>query len=445
MAENKRKRPDLTEEDRKKVVSELLANCTHENGEATLARGAQDAVAKKFDINQSTVSRIWKRAKSNWKDNGAYRATPQKKGNCGRKPLYDPEEVKAALKSIPLSGRRTIRKIAAALGIPKTTIHKMKCDGVIRAHTNDIKPILTPENQFIRVLYAANEVERLPNGRWEFRAGEDVVHLDEKWFFLTEKNMRTYLGEDEDEPERTTRNKNHIIKVMFLAAVARPRFDEDGNCTFDGKIGIWPMVEKVRAKRSSKYRKKGTIVTTPINIDSKVYLKYVKEKVLPAIRRKWPGATRGARRMTVFLQHDNAPVHFDESDEEWIEASTIDRHRFLFLLKEQAANSPDTNILDLGFFRALQTLQWEQKPASNVDELIANVLAAWEQFDPMKINYNFLTHQSCLDEIIKSNGDNHYKIPHMGKESLRRHGALPKRLAVSDAAIEQLDHVGLLP
>jgi len=30
-------------------------------------------VAKKFDINQSTVSRIWKRAKSNWKDNGAYR------------------------------------------------------------------------------------------------------------------------------------------------------------------------------------------------------------------------------------------------------------------------------------------------------------------------------------------------------------------------------------
>jgi len=177
----------------------------------------------------------------------------------------------------------------------------MKCDGVIRAHTNDIKPILTPENEFIRVLYAANEVKRLPDRRWEFCDGEDVIHIDEKWFFLTEKNMRTYLGEDEDEPERTTRNKNHIVKVMFLAAVARPRFDEDGNCTFDGKIGIWTMVEKVRTKRSSKYRKKGTIDTTPININSKVYLKYVKEKVFPAVQRKWPGATPSARRTTVFL------------------------------------------------------------------------------------------------------------------------------------------------
>jgi len=313
----------------------------------------------------------------------------------------------------------------------------MKTDGMICAHTNDIKPILMPENQFIQVLYAANEVEKLPDECWEFRDGEDVVHLDETWFFLTKKNMCAYFGEDEEELENTTRNKNYIIKVMFLAAVAHPRFDEDGNCTFDGKIGIWPMVEKVHAKRTSKYRKKGTVVTTPINIDSKVYLKYIKEKVLPAIRNKWPGATPGAHCTTVFLQHDNALVHFDKSNEEWIEVSTIDCHCFLFLLKEQAANSPDTNILDLGFFRALQSLQWEQQLASTIDELIANVLVTWEQFDPMKINYNFLTHQSCLDKIIKSNGDNHYKMA--------CHGELPKKLAVSKAAIDWLDHVGLLP
>jgi len=28
---------------------------------------------------------------------------------------------------------------------------------------------------------------------------------------------------------------------MFLAAVARPRFDANGTVIFDGKLGIWPF------------------------------------------------------------------------------------------------------------------------------------------------------------------------------------------------------------
>jgi hypothetical protein len=31
---------------------------------------------------------------------------------------------------------------------------------------------------------------------------------------------------------------NSIGKVMFLTAVAKPRYDEQGKETFDGKIGI---------------------------------------------------------------------------------------------------------------------------------------------------------------------------------------------------------------
>ena len=42
----------------------------------------------------------------------------------------------------------------------------------------------------------------------------------------------------EDDLVRTVQNKNSIDKVMFLAAVARPRYDEEGNCYFDGKLGI---------------------------------------------------------------------------------------------------------------------------------------------------------------------------------------------------------------
>ena len=32
---------------------------------------------------------------------------------------------------------------------------------------------------------------------------------------------------------------------MFLAAVALPRYDNEGNCSFNGKIGVWAFVRKV--------------------------------------------------------------------------------------------------------------------------------------------------------------------------------------------------------
>jgi hypothetical protein len=52
-----------------------------------------------------------------------------------------------------------------------------------------------------------------------------------------------------------------MIKVMFLAAVARPRYDPEGECTFDGKIGMFPFVERVAAKRTSKNLEKRKVET----------------------------------------------------------------------------------------------------------------------------------------------------------------------------------------
>ena len=51
---------------------------------------------------------------------------------------------------------------------------------------------------------------------------------------------------DEDDPHRTVQNKNFIGKVMFLAAVGRPIYNDAGNCIFDGKLGVWPFVRKVQ-------------------------------------------------------------------------------------------------------------------------------------------------------------------------------------------------------
>jgi hypothetical protein len=46
---------------------------------------------------------------------------------------------------------------------------------------------------------------------------------------------------------------------MFLTAVAKPRYDEQGKETFDGKIGIWAFVKETAAKNDSKNRLKGTM------------------------------------------------------------------------------------------------------------------------------------------------------------------------------------------
>jgi len=127
MADNKRKRAEFTESERMSIISDLLERGQSKNGEFVLQRGAIQAVANKFDCNQSTVSRIWNQAKKNRADPevNAYIAPPQKKGNCGSRFVYDREQVAEELARIPKNERRSIRSTADALGIPKSTLFNM--------------------------------------------------------------------------------------------------------------------------------------------------------------------------------------------------------------------------------------------------------------------------------------------------------------------------------
>ena len=81
---------------------------------------------------------------------------------------------------------------------------------------------------------------------------DNIVHIDEKWFYLTRENNTYYLLPDEPQPMCTTKNKSCIAKVMFLTAVAKPRYGEGGEVTFDGKIGTWTFVVESPAKNKSR-------------------------------------------------------------------------------------------------------------------------------------------------------------------------------------------------
>jgi hypothetical protein len=173
-------------------------------------------------------------------------------------------------------------------------------DNVIIPHSNAIRPHLHDYHQLARVLYA---VENLDLEDLHYRAYFDSVHIDEKWFFLTEAQLKLYLVPGESAPTRSTRHKSHILKVMFLAAVARPRYNAEGECTFDGKIGIWPFVESVQAQRTSVNRPAGTMETKPVSVTAERYRQFLIEKVLPAIKARWPDRERD-----ITIQQDGACV-----------------------------------------------------------------------------------------------------------------------------------------
>ncbi|XP_023756014.1 uncharacterized protein LOC111904485 [Lactuca sativa] len=266
---------------------------------------------------------------------------------------------------IPLRRRSNIRSLANLLNVSKSTMHRRIKEGALRPHTNAIKLTLTHENKRAILEFCLSKISQsLSSNIPTFHDMFNVIHIDEKWFYMSKPSRRYYLVPDEDEPLRTCQSKKFITKVMFLAAVARPRFDASGNEVFSGKIGIYPFTRLEPAKRSSKNRVEGTLETKPIlSMTKEVTRSWLIEKVLPDIRAKWPRSHVGP----IFIQQDNTNPHIDVNDNEFLEAASQDG--FDIRLNFQPSNSPDLNVLDLGFFRAIQSLQ-EQEALGTIDELV---------------------------------------------------------------------------
>jgi hypothetical protein len=411
----------LSNEERKSVYHELLQKSV----DGKLPRGVTKAVASSFSVSMRTVQRIWKRSK----ESEAHDVSHRKTKNCGRKRIeIDPNQIR----EVPLRKRRTIRSLAWALNTNPTSVFRLLKKGIIRRHSNSIKPFLKEENKRSRMEFCLSMLEGIPHDPM-FKSMHNIIHIDEKWFYLTKKSENYYLLPDEDEPHRTCKSKNFIAKVMFLVAQARPRFDAQGNEIFDGKIGIFPFVTKEPAKRTSANRVAGTMETkamTSVNRD--VIRSFFIEKVLPAIKAKWPREDLGS---TIFIQQDNARTHISLDDPEFLQEATKDG--FDIRLMSQPPNSPDLNVLDLGFFSAIQSLQHKESPKT-VDELVNAVVKSFENFPSVKSNRIFVTLQLCMIEIMIANGSNKYKIPHMNKKRLEGEGQLPTQVKCNPMLVQDV-------
>ncbi|KAH9103000.1 hypothetical protein AeMF1_020566 [Aphanomyces euteiches] len=275
-----------------------------------------------------------------------------------------------------------------------------------KARSSYVKPLLTSDNKTTRLKFAMSFLRPSSSGNLVFNDMFNYVHVDEKWFYLTKVKRKYYVYDDEELALRSVKSKHFITKVMFLAAVSRPHYDYGKKKNFDGKIGLWPFVEQVPAKRASKNRPKGALVTTHITVNSEVYRSVIFKNVIPAIKDKMPAATvkRG-----VVIQQDNAGPHSGVTTKRLRD----DNCEGISILN-QPSNSPDFNILDLGFFNSIQSLQY-QKSTRSIDKLVSAVESAFYELPMDTLSKNFITLQKVMEQSILLHGDNNYKLPHMPK------------------------------
>ncbi|ETV79241.1 hypothetical protein H257_07306 [Aphanomyces astaci] len=198
------------------------------------------------------------------------------------------------------------KRANVSLGNGDLPARELVCEDVSSKKKVELGPKLTDVNKTAGVKWAMDFVHPT---ELRFHDMYDYVHVDEKWFNATRVKSRFYLLPGETPPHRTTQSKRFITKELW-----------------DGKIGTWHFTEIVPAAKSSRNRP-------------------------AAIKAKWP--TESSR--SVVIQQDNARPHVSPWDAAVVSACTSDG--WSMSLKCQAPNSPDLNVLDLGFFRAIQSLQ----------------------------------------------------------------------------------------
>ena len=125
------------------------------------------------------------------------------------------------------------------MGVSKTTVQHGIVTSTICVHSNLLKPILTEENKLARLLMVNHFQD--PHDPSKYQDMRDCIHLDEKWFFLTQEKERYLLVSDEKNPKHCVNHKSHITKVLFLCAVARLHFNLSANSWWDRKLGTWPI------------------------------------------------------------------------------------------------------------------------------------------------------------------------------------------------------------
>ncbi|VFQ95494.1 unnamed protein product [Cuscuta campestris] len=384
----------------RQIISEALLSHSKKNADGSYSAqyGQINTLAAEYNVSRKTVSNIWAIAKKQIEQGIAIDVRSKLAGNSGRKRAV--MDIKA-IADTPLRKRTNVRSLAAAIGKPKSTVHEWIKRGLLRSHSKAIKPYLTDANKISRLRFCLDQVEPYSMSiHPRFKSFHNVLHIDEKWFFMSKTSQKFYLLPDEADPYRACKSKRFIANVMFLCVVGRALFGDNGEVLWDGKVGIFHFTEKCKAKRKSKNRPKGVLEVKPItSVTKQVTKDMLINKVIPAIQEKWPSHLS----KDIHIQQDNARPHIQGVDSDFMAAGNT--NGFHITLHNQPPNSPDLNVLDLGFFRAIQSLK-DQCAPSTVVELLEAVEGAYDALSPQTLNRAWLSYQQVDDVLHVSDRGN---------------------------------------
>jgi hypothetical protein len=165
--------------------------------------------------------------------------------------------------------------------------------------------------------------------------------------------------------------------------VAKPIYDEAGECLFNGKVGCWHVADWKKRKRNcngkkTKYKQVDDYIVD-CSMGASKYREMLIGLLLPRIveiqKLFWGDDV-------IVVQHDGAPGHRAEGIERELTESFV-LCRCIFV--RQPPKSPCSNMLDMAVFHSMSALV-AQVDYETKDELVAAVQDAWAVLKPSTLS-----------------------------------------------------------
>jgi hypothetical protein len=157
-------------------------------------RGSKSKVLKSWKVTRPTACRIFKDYSVKLKHPGPVSLSGVKKSG---RPSSMQQQFKASIADVPIHKRTSVRTVAKATGITKTTLHRqMKREGVVR-RARSIKPSLSDKHKLARMRFV---IERMGGREPLIDDHYDIVRIDEKWFYLMRDRQKVYVAPWEEMP-----------------------------------------------------------------------------------------------------------------------------------------------------------------------------------------------------------------------------------------------------
>ena len=228
-----------------------------------------------------------------------------------------------------------------------------------------------------------------------------------KWFYTLDLQGSLKVPEGATPPRSKAVSRRHCPKVMFGTLIGRPC----AKMKFSGLVGIWECGYMRAALRGDRRTglKKGDQLFEPVNVDGEYFMEMLQKKIIPAIRTIFNGHQK------VVLQLDNATPHqwacAQEAVKRALRSSGKAGGGVTIEVEFQPANSPDTNLNDLGFYRSLNK-RLPKKRDRRLTDFVPMVKQAFWDYPSDKLTKLCDTQQLVYRAISKAGGDNAYPMPH---------------------------------